>query len=88
MKTLFKEEEHIADMKSKPDDRRDNATKIQKAITSTLSNMEAARDMMAKSNEQKTKNELEDKNKRRSAALRDMREEIKDESKNSQKGYE
>jgi len=75
-------------MKSKPDDRRDNAAKIQKNITSTLSNMEAARDMMAKTGDPKAKKDLEEKNRRRDAALKDMRNEIKDESKNSQKGYE
>jgi len=75
-------------MKSKPDDRRDNAAKIQKNITHTLCNMEAARDMIASTDNQKTKNELEEKNRRRNTALKDMRKEIKDESKNSQKGYE
>ena len=74
-------------MKNKPDDRRDNAAKIQKNLNHTLKNMEAARDMMAKTDDPKTKRDLEEKNKRRNTAL-DMRKEIKDESKNSQKGYE
>jgi len=75
-------------MKNKPDDRSDNAAKIQKNINHTLFNMEAARDMMEKTDNPKTKKELEEKNKRRETALKDMRKEIRDESKNSQKGYE
>ena len=75
-------------MKNKPDDRKDNAAKIQKNLNHTLKTMEAARDMMAKTDDPKTKRDLEEKNKRRNTALRDMRKEIKDESKNSQKGYE
>lgn len=75
-------------MNSKPDDRRDNAAKIQRNITSTIFKMEAARDMMAKNSDEKTKKDLEEKNKRRETALKDMRKEIKEESRNSQKGYE
>ncbi|HOP11878.1 MAG TPA: small acid-soluble spore protein Tlp [Oscillospiraceae bacterium] len=74
-------------MKNKPDDRSDNAAKIQRNINHTLFNMEAARDMMAKTDNLNTKKELEEKNKRRETALKDMRKEIRDESKNSQKGY-
>jgi len=71
-------------MKAKPDDRRDNVAKIQQNINNTLYNMEAARDMMAKTDNPKTKAELEAKNKRREIALEGMRNEIRDEAKKRQ----
>jgi len=71
-------------MKAKPDDRRDNVAKIQQNINNTLYNMQAARDMMAKTDNPKTKAELEAKNKRREIALEGMRNEIRDEAKKRQ----
>lgn len=67
-------------MKSKPDDRRDNVEKLQKNINHTIQNMELAEDMIAKTDNEKTEQELEDKNQRRAQALDSMRGEIKDEA--------
>jgi small acid-soluble spore protein (thioredoxin-like protein) len=68
-------------MKSKPDDRSDNVEKIQHNINSTIRNMEAAEDMMARTPDEKAKRELAQKNERRERALQGMRKEIRDESK-------
>jgi small acid-soluble spore protein (thioredoxin-like protein) len=70
-----------AHMKSKPDDRSDNVEKIQHNINSTIRNMEAAEDMMARMPDGKAKRELERKNERRERALEGMRKEIRDEAK-------
>ena len=67
-------------MKNKPDDRRDNVEKIQRNIGHTIRNMELADEMIDKTDDCKAKRELEDKNKRREAALDGMREEVKDEA--------
>lgn len=66
-------------MKSKPDDRRDNARKIQKNIEMTMRNMEAAEEMMSKTDNIKTKDALAAKNEKRSDAIKGMRSELKDE---------
>lgn len=67
-------------MKVNPDDRRDNVEKIQKNIDMTIRNMELADDMMEKTDNPKTINELRSKNERREQALEGMRKEIKDEA--------
>lgn len=69
-------------MKHNPDDRSDNAERIQHNINFTIKNMEAADDMIAKTPDEKMKKALADKNERRRQALEGMRHEIKDESKN------
>lgn len=66
--------------KPKPDDRSDNVDKIQFNINHTIRNMEAADELIEKSNDRKMKSDLEEKNDRRSGALQGMREEIKDEA--------
>lgn len=66
--------------KPKPDDRRDNVDKIQFNINHTIRNMEAAEELMAKTDDKKMKKDLEDKNDRRRDALQGMREEIRDEA--------
>jgi small acid-soluble spore protein (thioredoxin-like protein) len=70
-----------------PDDRRDNVEKIQRNINNTMHNSELAREMIAKSDDDKEKKTLQDKNDRRKAALTGMREEIKDEAIDKQNGY-
>ena len=65
---------------SKPDDRRDNAEKIKRNIQFTNQNMEAANDMIAKSVNEKTKEDLEEKNKRRAEAIPEMKREMEEES--------
>lgn len=62
----------------KPDDRSDNAEKLQNMVHDTLENMEKAKESTAfASTEQKRK--IEEKNKRREQAIEGMRAEIKDE---------
>jgi small acid-soluble spore protein (thioredoxin-like protein) len=68
-------------MKSKPDDRSDNAEKIRKSMKNTVENMELAEDMMGKTYNGKTKKDLGEKNERRRNAIDGMRNEIKDEEK-------
>lgn len=67
-------------MRNKPDDRSDNVEKIQYNIGKTIQNIELAEDMIAKTDDENTKNTLEEKNDRRREALKGMREEIKDEA--------
>lgn len=67
-------------MKSKPDDRRDNVNRIQKNIDMTIHNMELADEMISKTDDQKTKKDLKEKNERREQALTGMRHEMKDEA--------
>ena len=66
--------------KPKPDDRSDNAARIQKNINMTIRNMEAADEMIAKTSDPKTKKALMEKNERRRQALEGMRKEMRDES--------
>jgi small acid-soluble spore protein (thioredoxin-like protein) len=66
--------------KPKPDDRSDNADRIQKNITMTIENMRRADETIKKTSDEKTKKELKDKNKRRQDALKGMRSEIRDEA--------
>lgn len=73
-------------MKSNPDDRSDNVEKIQKNIDFTIHNMELADEMIAKSDNSKTKEDLRAKNERRENALEGMRKEIKDEADARNKG--
>lgn len=73
--------------KNKPDDRRDNVDKIEYNIGKTIQNMELADELIAITDDPKTKEELTQKNDRREAALKGMREEIKDEAKAKKRGY-
>ncbi|WP_315115302.1 small acid-soluble spore protein Tlp [uncultured Clostridium sp.] len=75
-------------MKNKPDDRRDNVEKIQYNIDKTIQNYNLAEEMIEKTDDEKTKNSLEEKNERRLDALSGMRAEIKDEAVDKQRGYE
>lgn len=72
----------------KPDNRKDNVGHIQEAINKTIRNMEAAEDMMERTDNPKTKEELQAKNERRAEALAGFRQEIKDEAKAREKGYQ
>lgn len=67
-------------MAPKPDDRRDNVDRIQRNIDRTIHNMEMADELIAETSDPKTKEMMEDKNKRRAHALEAMRKEIKDEA--------
>lgn len=72
-------------MKPNPDDRRDNVKKIQRNINRTIQNMEAADEMIAKTDDQKMKQALTEKNERRRAGLDNMRSEIRDEAEHQKK---
>lgn len=74
-------------MKSKPDDRRDNVDRIQKSINHTIQNMELADEMIARTDDSKTKDDLEAKNERRQDALDGMRAEIQDEARDKKRQY-
>ncbi|EPY2305407.1 small acid-soluble spore protein Tlp [Clostridium sporogenes] len=74
-------------MKNKPDDRRDNVDKIQYNITKTIQNCELADEMIAKTDDEKMKETLIEKNQRRREALDGMKEEIKDEARDKKNGY-
>jgi len=66
--------------KPKPDNRRDNESKIKAAMSATQSQMEAAEEMIAETDSPKIKADLEAKNERRVQALRDMDIEMKQEA--------
>ncbi len=74
-------------MKSKPDDRTDNVDRIQYNIDKTILNCELADEMIAKTDDSKMKQILEEKNERRGEALQAMRKEIKDEALDKENGY-
>ncbi|NMB97335.1 MAG: small acid-soluble spore protein Tlp [Clostridiaceae bacterium] len=71
----------------KPDDRRDNVDKIQYNIGKTIQNIELAEEMIAKTDDEKMKRTLQEKNERRRKALEAMREEIRDEALDKRNGY-
>ncbi len=61
--------------------------KIQYNITKTIQNCELADEMIAKTDDEKMKETLIEKNQRRREALDGMREEIKDEARDKKNGY-
>ena len=71
--------------KPKPDDRRDNVNKIQDNIDNTIRNYRLAEDMIALTDDEKTRRDLEEKNKRRLDSLEGMKEEIRDEALHAKK---
>ncbi len=74
-------------MKIKPDDRTDNVDRIQYNIDKTILNCELADEMIAKTDDSKMKQILEEKNERRGEALQAMRKEIRDEALDKENGY-
>ncbi|WP_026907532.1 small acid-soluble spore protein Tlp [Paucisalibacillus globulus] len=65
----------------KPDDRSDNAEKLQDMIDDTVENIEAANETMQFSSGEEKQN-IAEKNKRREEAIQGFQAEIKDESGN------
>ncbi len=63
---------------NKPDDRSDNVDKLQEMVTNTIENIEEAHDALATASDEE-KEQIEQKNERRNAALKGLRKEIKDE---------
>lgn len=66
-------------MKPNPDNRADNADRIQHNIDMTIDNIHRANEMIEKTSDQKMKQVLNAKNERRMDALDSLRHEIKDE---------
>ena len=71
--------------KPKPDNRTDNVPQIQKNIDYTIHNIELGNELIAKTENPKTKSEIKSKNERRNQALNSMRKEIKDEAADREK---
>ncbi|MBE6052581.1 MAG: small acid-soluble spore protein Tlp [Clostridium sartagoforme] len=67
-------------MKNKPDDRSDNVQKIQQNIDNVLENINLANEMIDRTDDPKTVENLEERNERREKALNGLRKEIKDEA--------
>jgi small acid-soluble spore protein (thioredoxin-like protein) len=67
--------------KPNPDNRADNAERIQKSINDTIKNIEAAEEMIAETPDMKMKTTLSEKNERRRQALDGKRQEMRDETK-------
>ena len=74
-------------MKNKPDDRTDNVDRIQYNIDKTIQNCELADEMISKTDDEKMKQTLTEKNERREEALNAMKNEIRDEAIDKKNGY-
>ncbi|WP_154649423.1 small acid-soluble spore protein Tlp [Calidifontibacillus oryziterrae] len=71
----------------KPDDRSDNVEKLQDMVQNTLENIEEAEATMKfASPEERAR--IQEKNKRREESIQGMREEIRDEAADREKGYQ
>ena len=66
--------------KNNPDNRRDNESKIKAAISATQSRVEAAKEMIANTDNPKMKADLKAKNQRREEAIRGKTIEMKQEA--------
>ena len=73
---------------TKPDNRRDNAERIQNHIDNTMHNIELANDMISSTSDEKLKTDLQDKNERRADAIDSFRDEFRDEYWDRENGYE
>lgn len=74
-------------MKNKPDDRRDNVDKIQENISNTIENYHRANEAIEKTDDEKSKKPLEEKNERREEAINGMKSEIREEAIDKRNGY-
>lgn len=71
----------------KPDDRSDNVERLQDMVQNTIENIEKSHETMQfASSEERAK--IEAKNKRREESIEGMREEIQDEARNREKGFQ
>ncbi|MFB5267841.1 small acid-soluble spore protein Tlp [Paenibacillus enshidis] len=69
---------------AKPDNRADNVGKLQDTVQDTIENFREAKDYLNEHADEIStteRNTIEEKNNRRKASIRGMREEIKDEAK-------
>jgi len=67
--------------KPKPDDRSDNAEKLQSMIHNTIENMEAAEESLRFTDSEEQRQQIEAKNSRRRESIESFREEVTDEAK-------
>jgi small acid-soluble spore protein (thioredoxin-like protein) len=74
-------------MQNKPDDRRDNVDRIQHNIDNTIENHRLTEEIIEKTDDEKSKKALIEKNERREDALDGMRSEIKEEALAKENGY-
>ncbi|NKF05750.1 small acid-soluble spore protein Tlp [Clostridium gasigenes] len=74
-------------MRNKPDDRTDNVDRIQYNIDKTIQSFQLADEMIEETDDKKMKQTLEEKNNRRESALKNMKEEIKEEAIDKENGY-
>lgn len=74
-------------MINKPDDRRDNVDKIQENISNTIENFNLTEETIEKTDDDKGKRTLEQKNERRKDSIDGMRSEIRDEATDKKNGY-
>ncbi|MCB2294983.1 small acid-soluble spore protein Tlp [Clostridium algoriphilum] len=74
-------------MENKPDDRRDNVDKIQNNITNTIENYNLAEEAIEKTDDEKDKRAIEEKNQRRLDSIDGMRSEVKDEASDKKNRY-
>ncbi|MBP7221961.1 MAG: small acid-soluble spore protein Tlp [Sedimentibacter sp.] len=75
------------DNRPKPDDRRDNVERIQFNIDNTIMNYRKTEDTIKITEDEKQKQELEEKNRRRDQALKGMRKEIRQEAVDRENDY-
>ena len=81
----IKEEERNMANRPNPDDRSDNVEKLQEQIDNTIKNYRLAEDMIRLTDNEKTKRELGEKNKRRLESLKGMKKEIREEALHARK---
>ncbi|KMK97253.1 small acid-soluble spore protein Tlp [Rossellomorea marisflavi] len=67
-------------MNHRPDDRRDNAQKLQGMVQNTLENIDKAEESMAFTDSEEQLESIRQKNERRKESIEAFRQEIKDES--------
>ncbi|MGG4547329.1 small acid-soluble spore protein Tlp [Rossellomorea marisflavi] len=67
-------------MNHRPDDRRDNAQKLQGMVQNTMENIDKAEESMAFTDSEEQLESIRQKNERRKESIEAFRQEIKDES--------
>lgn len=73
--------------KLKPDDRTDNVDKIQFNIDNTIENYRETQEVIKGIEDEEMKEDLINKNERRLESLQGMKDEIKEEAADKQRGY-
>jgi small acid-soluble spore protein (thioredoxin-like protein) len=68
----------------KPDDRSDNAEKLQSMLQNTEENIRAAEESLKFTDSETQREQIEEKNERRKESIESFRSEIKDEANNTQ----